>query len=170
MFYFIAIISVIAGVLIDQYSKYLAATYLPENTVKLIDGVFHLHYLENRGAAFGILQNQQLFFLIATIITLIFVTFLYVKLPRTKHFLPLRICLIAMSAGAIGNMIDRIRLHYVIDFFYFVPIDFPIFNVADIYASVATAVLIFLFVFYYKEEDFDIIFQLFKKKRHQEKQ
>ena len=95
---------------------------------------------------------------------LILFSYMYVKMPHTKRFLPLRACFVAIAAGAIGNMIDRISLNYVVDFFYFKLIDFPIFNVADIYVTCATFVLVFLIVFYYKEEEIDSIFQIFKKK------
>ena len=71
--------------------------------------------------------------------------------------MPLRICSILLIAGAVGNLIDRVRLNYVIDFFYFKLIDFPIFNVADIYVSVGTAVLIILILFYYKEEELNLL-------------
>ena len=69
-----------------------------------------------------------------------------------------------LFAGGIGNFIDRIRLNYVIDFFYFSLIDFPIFNVADIYVTVAAFAMIFLGMFYYKDEDYDLIFPAKKKK------
>lgn len=170
MIYIIGCISIILGVFLDQYTKYLAVTHLQEQSITIVKDVFQLHYLENHGAAFGILQNQQWFFLIATIVTLAFIVYLYIRLPHQKHFLPLRICLISIVAGAIGNMIDRIRLQYVIDFLYFELIDFPIFNVADIFASVATVVLIGLFLFYYKDDDFDILFNLFKRSKKQERQ
>ena len=62
MIYAIGIIAVILGVALDQYTKYLAITHLQGNPVSLIDGVFELRYLENRGAAFGLFQNQQFFF------------------------------------------------------------------------------------------------------------
>ena len=99
------------------------------------------------------------------LLTIVVFVFLFVKLPKTKHYMPLHICLISMIIGAIGNMIDRIRLQYVIDFLYFELIDFPIFNVADIFASIAACALIVLFLFYYKDNDFDLIFALFKKKQ-----
>ncbi|MDY2590860.1 MAG: signal peptidase II, partial [Agathobacter sp.] len=66
-------------------------------------------------------------------------------------------------AGAIGNLIDRIVNNYVVDFFYFKLIDFPIFNVADIYVTIAAFLFIVLGFFYYKEEDFEIIFSKSKK-------
>lgn len=170
MIYTIAIIAVILGVVLDQFTKYLAITYIQGNTITLIEGVFQFRYLENRGAAFGMLTNQQWFFLIITLLTLCIVTFVYVKLPRDKHFIPLRICMITLVAGAIGNMIDRIRFGYVVDFLYFQLIDFPIFNIADIFATLSTIALIALFLFYYSEEDFDMIFKLFKRNRREEQE
>ena len=157
MIYAVAIIAVVLGVAMDQFTKYLAITYIKDNPITILEGVFQLRYLENHGAAFGMLQNQQWFFLIITVVTLGIVTFIYLRLPKEKHFIPLRICLVILVAGAIGNMIDRIRFQYVVDFFYFELIDFPIFNVADIYVTVGTALLIFFILFYYKEDDFKFI-------------
>ena len=127
--------------------------------------MFELRYLENRGAAFGLLQNQQAFFLIIASITLFFIVYLYIRMPQTKHYLWLRACMISITAGAIGNMIDRVRFQYVVDFLYFELIDFPIFNVADIFATVATFGLVVLLLFYYKEEDINELFQLITPKR-----
>ena len=67
-------------------------------------------------------------------------------------------------------MIDRIRLNYVIDFLYFKLINFPIFNVADIYVTVSTFVVIFLVLFYYKEEEIDELFHLISWKREREQE
>lgn len=162
-FYIISIIIVGIGIILDQFTKSLAVTHLQDAPIPIIKGVFELHYLENRGAAFGMMQNQQLFFVITGVIMLILFSYMYVKMPHTKRFLPLRACFVAIAAGAVGNMIDRVTLNYVIDFLYFKLIDFPIFNVADIYVTCATFVLIFLIVFYYKEEEIDAVFHVFKK-------
>jgi signal peptidase II len=70
---------------------------------------------------------------------------------------PLRICIVFLSAGAFGNLIDRVFLGYVRDFFYFSLIDFPIFNVADICVSVTMCVLIILILFVYRDHDFDFL-------------
>ena len=75
-----------------------------------------------------------------------------------KKFFFLDLISILFFAGAIGNFIDRIAQDYVIDFFYFCLIDFPIFNVADIYVTVAAFLLIVLGFFYYKDEDWEKIF------------
>lgn len=160
MIYTIGVIAVLLGVALDQYTKHLAISHLQGNPISIIEGVFELRYLENRGAAFGLLQNQQLFFLVIGCITLLFIFYLYIRMPHTRRFVLLRVCMISITAGAVGNMIDRIRFQYVVDFLYFELIDFPIFNVADIFATVATFGLVILLLFYYKEEDIDLMFQL----------
>lgn len=171
MIYIIALVTVLLGIGLDQFTKYLAVCHLKDEPIVLIKDVLELHYLENRGAAFGMLQNQQWFFLIITVLTVAVMIYIYTKLPVTKHAVPLRICLICLTAGAIGNMIDRIRLQYVVDFIYFKLIDFPIFNVADIFATVSTIGLIILFLFFYSEDDFEQIYALIfpnrKKKQEQ---
>lgn len=157
--YAVAVIAAAAGVLLDQFTKYLAITKLKgEEPYILLKGVFQFEYLENRGAAFGLFQDQRIFFFISVAVICAVVIWFYVKVPMERHFLPLRICAVLIVAGAFGNCIDRVRLNYVVDFFYFKLIDFPIFNVADIYVTVSTFALVVLLFFYYKEEDFERIF------------
>ena len=140
-------------------TKYFAVAYLKNNHAKvLIDGVFELQYLENRGMAFGILQNKQFLFVVGALVICGAILLIYGRIPYTKKYMPLRICSILLIAGAVGNLIDRVRLNYVIDFFYFKLIDFPIFNVADCYVVVACIIFAFLILFYYKEDsDFDFL-------------
>ncbi len=154
-----AILSILL-ILIDQVTKAAATAYLKEGgPVSIWEGVFELRYLENRGAAFGILQDKQAFFIVMTIVVLILVAYIYLKrIPNDRHFIFMNLIAILFFAGAIGNFIDRVRQNYVVDFFYFRLIDFPIFNVADIYVTVAAALLIILGLFYYKEEDYERIF------------
>lgn len=151
----------------DQYTKYLAIIKLKDNPAHvLIDGVLQLQYLENRGSAFGMLQNQKYFILFVGIIFLIAIFFFLLKLPRQKKFCPIHIILSCIIAGGIGNMIDRIRFDYVVDFIYFVLIDYPIFNVADCYVVCATIALAIMLLFVYKEQDLE--FLNFKQKRYRE--
>ena len=151
----IALISVILAILIDQGTKYLAVIHLKDQTpFIIIKNVFQLRYLENNGAAFGILQNKQWLFVLGALIIVFFVCFFYKKLPATRRYLPLRICMVLLVSGALGNVIDRVMHRYVVDFFYFELIDFPIFNVADIYVVVSCILFLLLIFFYYKEEDF----------------
>ena len=160
-----AILSFIILIVFDQWTKYLAVEHLMnKEPFIIIDGVFQLRYLENRGAAFGMMQGQQTFFLITGIIAVIVLAYVYFKMPWEKRFLPLRAVAMFIAGGAVGNMIDRVALGYVVDFFYFELIDFPIFNVADIYVTCATIVLALLILFYYKEEELDCLFP--KKKEN----
>lgn len=153
-----AALFVVLAVVLDQYTKYMAVFYLKDNSaIPLIKGVFELQYLENRGAAFGIMQNRQTFFIVSTLLIMIAIVYLYNKLPRKAKYYPLKACMILVSAGAIGNLIDRVVNNYVVDFFYFKLIDFPIFNVADCYVVAACILFIFLILFYYKEEDLSFI-------------
>ena len=85
-------------------------------------------------------------------------------MSKDKKFWPIRLIAIAILAGAWGNMIDRMFYAYVVDFFYFKLIDFPIFNVADIYVSVGTAILVVLVLLYYKDEDMERLLEK-KEKR-----
>ncbi|MBM6854217.1 signal peptidase II [Mediterraneibacter glycyrrhizinilyticus] len=141
-------------ILIDQFTKYLAVTFLKDNgPFIIIDGVFQLRYLENRGAAFGMMQGKQYLFVAVAAVIVLLIAYFYQKMPMTKKYIPLRICAVLLCSGAIGNMIDRLKLNYVVDFFYFDLIDFPIFNVADCYVVVACIAFVFLILFYYKEDD-----------------
>lgn len=152
-------------VLADQYTKILAATQLKEQSpFVIIKGVFELFYSENRGAAFGMLQGKQGFFFVIGMFVLGVAVFSMCRMPGWSHsrYHGLKLCIILITAGALGNMIDRISQGYVVDFFYFRLINFPIFNVADIYVTVATAILLILLGFYYREEDLDV-FRISKK-------
>lgn len=163
----IGAVCAIVLILSDQLTKLAAVAHLKDKPAFVLwDGVFELHYLENRGAAFGMLQDKQILFIILTVVVLAAISYLYLKrIPATKHFLWLNIITILFFSGAVGNFIDRVSQNYVVDFFYFELIDFPIFNVADIYVTVAAFLLILLGFFYYKEEDYDIIFPSGKKER-----
>ena len=162
----IAMISFVLLILFDQWTKGLAVKNLMnQEPFILIPKVFQLRYLENRGAAFGMMQGQQTFFVISATVAALAVFYIYFKLPWEKRFHPLRAVGIGIGAGAIGNLIDRVTLGYVVDFFYFELIDFPIFNVADIYVTCATAILAILILFYYKENELDCLFPKKKEKK-----
>lgn len=162
--YIISILAIITGIILDQYSKFLAITKLKDQKpIPIIKNVFQLYYLENRGAAFGVLQNQKSFFIFSFVIIIIAIVYLYLKLPVNRHFLPIHISAVLITAGAFGNVIDRLRFGYVVDFFYFELINFPVFNVADIFVVVGVAILIVFILFFYKDDELDFIFN-FKKK------
>lgn len=157
--FFIDLLITIIGVLFDQFTKHLAVLRLKDQApVSLIPGALELRYLENRGAAFGILQNQKIFFVLMT--SLILLACIYAALAhacRTEIYhapYPRG----DFDGGALGNFFDRIRLDYVVDFIYISLIDFPIFNVADIYVTfVCAAGLCLAFFGHFEEKDFDFL-------------
>lgn len=164
---FLDLLGICALIALDQYTKYLAVIHLKDKPAyNIINGVLELNYLENKGAAFGMLQNQKAFFIFVAVVTLSVIGYVLFKVPDRKKYGILHFLLSLIAAGAIGNMIDRIRFDYVVDFIYFVLINFPIFNVADIYVTVSTVVLVFLLLFVYKENDLSFI--SFKQKRYRE--
>lgn len=154
-------------VTVDQFTKYIAVLKLKNQPVfSIIDGVLEFNYLENRGAAFGMLQNQKIFFVFVAVIFLGVIVYVLFRTPEGKKYTGLHILLVMIAGGAIGNMIDRLRLDYVVDFIYIVLINFPIFNVADMYVTFATAILVIQVLFVYKENDFN--FLSFKQKKFRE--
>lgn len=161
----LGIITVILLLAFDQFTKYLASTYLKGgHSIILIKGVFQLHYLENRGAAFGMMQGMKPWFVAGTLIMLVLMILVYWKSPMEKRFKWARFILTVLIAGALGNLMDRLILDYVVDFFYFELINFPIFNMADIYVSCGMALLIIFCLFYYKDDELDRLIPFKRRK------
>ena len=155
-----AILGLVLLLIFDQWTKLLAISHLKgQADIELLPGIFSLHYLENHGAAFGILRDQQWVFLILAAGFLVAAVILYLRMRFTARMIPLRIITVFIAAGAVGNMIDRLFRHYVVDFLYFSLIDFPVFNVADIYITCCAVLLVLFVVFYYKDEELESIFQ-----------
>ena len=151
---------IMIGILIflDQYTKHWAVVRLKDNSpIIVIDKVLEFSYLENRGAAFGSMQGKQSFFIILTFIFTIFLLYILYKVPKTKYYTPLICSVVILISGAIGNFIDRASQNYVVDFISAVFIDFPVFNVADIYVVCSMILIAILVTFYYKDEDFSFL-------------
>lgn len=139
--------------LFDQWTKWLAVRHLTNNDIPLIQGVLELHYLENRGAAWGMLQNQTWFLVIIPILVLIALIYGYLQLPAEKKYTLLRFSLILLAAGAVGNFIDRLINRYVVDFIYFSLIDFPVFNVADCYVCISSALILYCILIKHRDDN-----------------
>lgn len=124
----------------DYFIKQWAALSLkPVTTIDIIPNVLSLYYHENFGAAFGILQQRRFFLVTVTgVVIAVFIGAILLKKVNGN------LILTAMSliiAGGMGNLIDRVTLGYVIDYIYFEPINFPIFNLADCCVVVGTSLL-----------------------------
>lgn len=137
------------SIMSDQFTKLWAVDVLKDGeSIRLIGNFLRLTYAENKGAAFSILQNQLWFFIIATVVMLIILGYMFFM---AKNLTPLsRLSISMIAGGAIGNFIDRLRLGYVVDFidvrfgsFY----NFPIFNIADSFVVCGTILMILLILF-----------------------
>ncbi len=140
---------------LDQYTKQLAISNLMGNRpIVLIENLLELHFVKNYGAAFGILQNQRTFFIIITSLVILGgIVFLFLKKDKVTKFG--KFSSWVLIGGAIGNLIDRVRLEYVVDFIKIdlgSLYDFPVFNVADIFIVAGTGLLIIAILF----DKFDI--------------
>lgn len=144
---YLALLMSAALVGIDQWLKLLAKEFLkPGETTPLIQDVLHLTYLENRGAAFGMMQNKKWLLVWATAAVLL-ILILAVMAGKIKGTFPLfSVCTII--GGGIGNLIDRVYRGYVIDYIHVKIVNFAIFNFADICVTVGTAMLIFYLLFH----------------------
>ncbi len=144
----------------DQITKFFAVVNLKDLPPWVLwEGVFELQYLENRGAAFGMLQGKKGFFILTSVIVLVAIVYVLVKIPCQKKYTKLHIILVFIASGAVGNLIDRIRYDYVVDFLYFRLIHFPISNVADIYVTLSSIMLAVLLLFVYKDSDLEFLFR-----------
>ena len=139
---------------LDQISKYLASVHLMfKEDVVILKNILSLTYHENAGAAFGLFQGGRWFFLIFAVIIIIVICYYYNNLPDGKVYAFIRFSLILILAGAVGNSVDRLINGYVVDFLQFDFINFPIFNVADIFVVCGTFSMAVAVLFFVKEED-----------------
>ena len=141
-------------IVLDQITKALTVSVLKVHDIVVIPGVLTLTYVENRGAAFGIFQNKRFFFLITAVMIAVLHTAMRCLIKESYRILRM-LCI--TSAGALGNLIDRIFRGYVVDMIYFVPINFPVFNVADCYITVSTVILLIALFFCYQDDDFSFL-------------
>ena len=150
------IIPLIAAVLlvaVDQITKYIALTQLkPIGSVTFIDGFMDFTFVENRGAAFGIFSGKTWLLLVISIIICAVLVWAMTKMPKTKEYRKLRVTFVLILSGAVGNIIDRALRGYVVDFFEFTFIKWPVFNLADIYVVVGTIVMAVIIMFFMKDE------------------
>ena len=142
---------IIVSLIVDQVSKILVRTNMAEGeSIQIIGDFFQLHYIENRGAAFSMLQGQTALLIILPVIVSAFALWYLEKKRKTAHFtLPLAVSLIV--AGGIGNLIDRVLFASVTDMISF-SIFPPIFNIADIAVCVGAGFLVLNVLFFDKEK------------------
>ncbi|MEW6386023.1 MAG: signal peptidase II [Thermodesulfobacteriota bacterium] len=149
----------VVGVALDQITKFLVVRSLPLGTqIPIIPGFFNLVHIRNRGAAFGLLSSLSpnfawIFFIITTLVVLVVVGYLWWRLPEGHGLAALGYSLI--MTGALGNLIDRVRLKEVIDFldFYWGRHHWPAFNVADSLVCLGAGLLVWVILTEEKGQD-----------------
>ncbi len=141
--FFLPVIFAAALVLSDQIIKYMTIAYLkPVGNIDIIKSFFSLTYVENRGAAFGVLQNAKWFFIALTLVVLAVCVYYYIKLGSEKTVV--KPALVLICSGALGNMLDRLFRGFVVDMlnFYIFGYDYPVFNFADICVCLGAFLLV----------------------------
>ena len=141
--------------IIDLLIKIIVINFMElYDTIKIIPGFFNITYVRNTGAAFSILEDSRIFFIVITFIALIVI---YLFLLKDKVLNKYQTFLYSMLIGGIvGNLVDRIIYGYVIDYLSFniFGYSFPVFNIADIYICVGIGLFVILLFAVYKDEDF----------------
>ena len=159
MIWFAPLLSLLL-IALDQWTKHWARAHLqPVGTRPVWEGFFALTYVENRGAAFGLMQGGRWFFVVLTVVVLAGMVYYYIRLPQTGKNWLVRVPMIFVFAGAAGNLIDRAWLGYVTDMFQFTFINFPVFNVADVCLVIGTAALAAVLLFIIRDPDGNITAQ-----------
>lgn len=147
MFYFLLSIILI---LADFFTKRAAIKFLKDGAdVEIINGILRFNYVENTGAAFGILKDMRWFFILVTIVLLLILIHWFEKSFFKNEFM--RTGMILVISGAIGNLIDRLLFGYVVDFIDFYFIKFPVFNVADCFICIGAVMLMIHYLFIEKD-------------------
>ena len=134
---------------LDIMTKLMVISRFPlGRTVPVIDGVIHFTYVRNTGAAFGMFAENTAVLAVLSVVILGAMAFALIKLKPQDELIRLSVCMIA--AGAVGNLIDRIRLGYVVDFIDLRIINFAVFNLADCFVCIG-AFLLIIYILFHKE-------------------
>lgn len=136
-------------VVLDQLTKFhismIMTPYSDEK--KVLSDLLVLRYIKNSGAAWGSFSSMTTVLIVVSIVLIIGLGYYYFKIINDDEKRVLRVLIAFVIGGAIGNLIDRVRFGYVIDFIYVKCINFPVFNVADIFVTVSMFVMIFIILF-----------------------
>ncbi len=148
----------LALIAIDRATKVWATGRLMNNEpIPIIRNIIEFYYLPsgNTGAAFGMLTGHRTLFLVIAAVVIAAIAYIIWNLPEGSKYRTIELLMVFIAAGGAGNMIDRIMQGYVVDFIYISCINFPIFNVADMYVSICTVLLAIIMLFRLKEDDYE---------------
>ena len=164
MLWILDVLVFIAAIAADQITKSIVRSKLGTGeAVDIIPGVFQFLHVENTGASWGMFKGGAVIFVILAFAVSLVLAYCITKIPGKTKFIRMHLALSLIISGAIGNVIDRLQKGSVTDFLYAQFINFPVFNVADICIVCATAWLMIMTLFIYKDDDLD--FLSFKNKK-----
>ena len=152
--------------ILDRLAKYAAQYFCINENYVFIKDVLEITYIKNAGGALGILNNQKFFFVFIAILFICLIIFFLLVMPNDTKFNVLHIWLSFILAGTIGNVADRIIYGSVIDIIYISKINFPVFNLSDVFITLGTLLTILTVLFKLKEKDFE--FLNFKQNKYRE--
>ena len=141
----VSVVTTVVLIVLDRVSKIWAVqTLMPVESMPMIPGIIEFRYVENNGAAFGLLAGRQSFLIVFTSIALLVVAFvLFLRRPKDKME---TISLMLIFSGGVGNLIDRIATGYVVDYFNLLFMRFAVFNLADCYVCIGVGLLFIAFI------------------------
>lgn len=132
--------------LIDQITKILVSVFLkPVGSFEIMPGIFYLTYAENTGAVFGLLRNNRIPLIVSSIVITIILAYQLIRNYKNWDLI-INFAVASIIGGALGNLIDRIRLGYVVDFFNISLIRYPIFNIADMLIVTGAITLVYMVI------------------------
>ncbi len=152
--------------ILDRLAKFAAQYFCMNENYVLIKDVLEITYIKNAGGALGILNNQRFFFVFISVLFICLIAFFLLVMPIDTKFNPLHIWLSFILAGTIGNVADRIIYGSVIDMIFISKINFPVFNLSDVFITIGTLLTILTVLFKLKEKDFE--FLNFKQNKYRE--
>ena len=165
MIWFLDAIVLVLALIADRVTKGIVLKKLAVGeAVDVIKGVFQFLHVENTGASWGMFKGGAVVFIILAFVVNIAIIVFISKIPGKTKFIRLNIALSLIVAGATGNLIDRLQKGSVTDFLYAQFIDFPVFNVADIFIVCSTIWLMIMVIFIYKDDELE--FMSFKSGKH----
>ena len=155
---FCSLIVMAVLIILDQITKDLMIkNYSVGEGMVIIKGFLELLHIKNKGSAWGIFNDKPVVPILISCVLILLILFVYKNIIKYRKYKSLRICIVFLLSGALSNIIDRIRIGSVTDFVYFKWLDFPVFNVADIYVTISMMVMLILLIFSYKGSDLDVM-------------
>ena len=151
MFFALLVLISAAVVVLDQITKAITVANIALfEEIPFLPGLVDLPYVRNNGAAFSSFRGMQWMFALVFVIFTLLILWEYFKKPMGFNKFE-RICIAAVYGGGLGNMIDRLRMGYVVDMIETTFMEFPVFNVADIFITCGCVLLLVSLVFFNKE-------------------